>query len=297
MEWEWLNVRDTNGGTFDSILDITFTTGWNVSQAYHVDPIASGEEVPSLGSVANARFSSTVADWATARTYLSHDAANSEVDFLEAVADNVVVLQEDPLEVKNGDEFRYQVKLANISGIDDVEASTPSTSGDAILFGVYDSTDDGAYVMGLEAHRDPNGVVSMYCVGYQWSNASGGYDMDNGIMNAACDGATDIILRFDHDAGRANFDFYYSLDGGQTFVNMLTGGIAHYDTIGGTSIGDLDMEHNDLIFTQEFVSYADAISDNVVSVDEFRVIGMIEPNGAKARDIEVSDLDDFSAGN
>jgi hypothetical protein len=292
----WVNVKDVNGATYDGAVTIDYTASWSVSHDWNVSTFASGNEVHNLGLAATARFPSTVADWATARTYVSLDAANSEMDVIEGAADQVLALS-NTMEINNANRFRVEVAFTNISGIDDVSGGPPSTSGDAILVEVTDSVTNYSYAMGLEAYDDSNGV-QMYCVAYQWSNASGSWIIDNGSQ-VNCNAATDVIFRIDYQNDLDVAAVYFSLDNGQNFTDMNTGAL-HYAASGNpkVTLGDIDLGLNDIVVSMLFASNVDTFADNVVSVDSIRLFGLTNADGGWTmfKDLQVHELTDFLTG-
>jgi hypothetical protein len=289
MEMEWVKIENSAGGRFDYAVSVPFTLANCVSHSFHASLIDAGDERQNLYSTgANARFQSDVFAWPTARTFLTDAKVQHRREYFDvaAAADSSLAIG-NTLSAIDGDEFRVETFYSSISKIINVNGGSPSTDGDTMLTSVCETTGAAnpgyCYSFGLEAYDDGNGA-KMYCVFYQWSDASGGWAMDNGVMNATdCDGQTKIAFRFDYSDFRDKADVYIGIGAPSNWVNIGDNGVKHYAALaGGTAVvADMDNGAETFDVMLEFISRDGAgINDNVVYVDYIRAQGMSDSDAS-----------------
>jgi len=310
FEFNVVHIKNNSGDTFDNLLSFAGVAAYCSSHDFNISPIASGDEQFNIGSAANARFASTVADWASMRLYLDAVSNVGQMDYDDTFNGfGSVVSMNNVMEILSGqgienfDEFRVEVKIDNISGFDDVVAAVPDR--DAFLVNLTRASEAATpgegYAMGIEV-CDLGSGDELCAVGYQWDFSTGSWAISNGAALSVADpnglnGSTSLVFRMDYSNSNNAADIFVSADG-DNWINVNTGTI-HPDAAGGAAAIVQDVNFaTDVVVDMTFVSANDGISDNVLSVDYIRTMGLQNNDAGltQFRDIWTGLLDDFNPG-
>jgi hypothetical protein len=304
--WRWAQIeqvhqfamiKNTNRETFDDILQVDFTSAWCVSDDFNVDSISA--QVYNIGNMPNARVASTVGDWATASTYLSVSAANSELIYSAADAGSNVAINREvafPTFPTADDTIRLWVEFNDWRLLD---------SGDMVLRSVCTESLGKCYSIGLE-YGDSGAGPELHVSAYKWDNIEnpGVFQIDHGsvISLASLNNPTSVqmMIDYDYDNVQTLVAAYVSGDNGATWTNMNTGS-PHWDAGVGnvtTDIGNgtaIDFTAGDFRVVYDNISPAGATDSNAVESDFIRAIGVDSADAGWTAfpDLRVNMLDDF----